>query len=226
MNTNTNKTQKIKRIVLAGALACLTTGAVLMQSTGSSAQDKAAMGRIPGNSVAQGGKGEQQGRVSNRTATNGSHLQLMLRVNADGETEVLKAAELPGEAPVSDVPTGNFAYEVLDGNEALAVEATVDPFEQRSFSGPDESDTHGHSIGRVESAIITIKVPKATLSNAKLDNLAVRFYRIKPEVDLQQINVAALQQLKQADQVEDVINIEVGKLAPQIRAKGRKISLQ
>ena len=102
---------------------------------------------------------------------------------------------------------------MLDGNEALAVEATVDPFEQRSFSGPDESDTHGHSIGRVESAIITIKVPKATLSNAKLDNLAVRFYRIKPEVDLQQINVAALQQLKQADQVEDVINIEAGKLA-------------
>ena len=231
MNTNKSKSRAIKNMVIFTALACLLIGFAMTRSGSSSAQvnPEQSRGRMGGFSVRgpqRGGSGEQQGRVKQTPEKTGSYLHLVLQVTQDGETEVVKATELPGEAPLSDLPTGNFTYEVLDNDEPVAVEAMTDPFEQRSFSGPEDSETHGHYVGRAESATIIVKVPKASLDSAKLDRLAIRFYRLKPEVNLEQIDVTELQRLKQDGQLENVMEVEGTKLAPQIRLKGRRIGIQ
>lgn len=231
MNTNESKSSAIKKIVFFIALACLVIGLAMTRSDSSSAQSKAEQGRgrmdgIPLKGPLQGGSGEQQGRVKQLSEKAGSHLHLVLQLTQDGEIEVIKATEVPGEAPLSDVPTGGFVYEVLDNDEPVAVEAVTDPFELRSFSGPEDSETHGHYIGRAETATIVVKVPKASLDNVKLDKLSIRFYRLKPEVNLEKIDVTELHRLKQEDQLESLMEVTGSKLAPEIKLKGLRLGIR
>src|SRR5262245_24390311 len=228
MNTNKNKVGTAKKVFFCTVLLGLTIGLTLTQPGSSSVQgqagqNKGQMNRIPNGEVLKGGEGQQQGRINPTSDKSTTHLHLVLRITQDGEAEVIKATELPGEAPLTDAPTGNFAYEVLDDSQPVAVEAMTDPFELRSFSGPENSETFGHNIERAESATIVVKVPTAALDSVKLDKLTVRVYRLKPEVNLEKFDLDELQRMKQGDQVEKVLEVASDKLAPQIKQKGRRL---
>src|SRR6185503_11222638 len=106
--------------------------------------------------VARGGT--QQGAVRQAPAS-GSHLRLVLRVTAEGASEVVSATELPGEARLSEEPKGDLVYEVADGAETLAVEALPELFEAHSFGGP-EDDTRGHAFHPQKEATIVVTVPQ------------------------------------------------------------------
>jgi hypothetical protein len=166
----------------------------------------------------------QQGRVTKPQLT-GSHLHVVLRVMQDVAVDVVRATEVPGEAVMSDAPAGDVVYEVTSHRHTLAVEAISDPFETRSFPPPKGSSIQGHHIERAQAATIIIKVPQMSLDNPDLDQLAVRLYRIRPEVPLEKIDLAALEGLKQDLQVESLVGSPCGILGFLIRQKGRKAVL-
>lgn len=168
----------------------------------------------------------RQQRATRTAPSQQSYLHLVLKLTEGGGAEVLSAAEVSGEAVISDEPTGDYVYEVTTNNQTLATQAVQDPFEMRSFSGPEGTAQQGHHIERAKTATIVVKVPKMNLESAGLTNLAVRLYRIKPGAPIAKINTASVARLKQENRLETLIDVVKGKLAPQIRQKGTRIVAQ
>jgi hypothetical protein len=173
----------------------------------------------------QQGKGEQVRRTPAALvgASTASHLNLVLRITDGGDAEVLTATEIAGEATVSNVPIGDFVYEVMSDRGTLAVETLQDPFERRSFPGALGSPTQGHHIERAKTAIITVKVPETALSSKALDKLHVRLHSIKAGPPLAEINVDVLRKLAQEGRLERRVDFSGGELAKQILQKGRAL---
>jgi hypothetical protein len=180
--------------------------------------------QIPGSA---GGTTQPQRRgPSKAIAPAGSHLQVVLHLTQEGTAEVLSATELPGEAVLSDVPAGDFIYEVTSNQQTLAVETMADPFELRGFPDPDGTSSQGHQRARAKTARLIVKIPQATLASTALDRLAVRLYKIKPGVQMEQIHAAALQKMKESEQLEMQLDLPDHQLGPELRQKGRKAELQ
>jgi hypothetical protein len=217
MNKKRSRT-KVEKIAGFIALTALLTAAVLTICLAPLSA------REQNQTAGQAGVAAEQQQVrANPTA--GSHLHVALRITEDGAAEVIKATELPGEPIIAEAMTGNFIYEVADDRETLAVETMTDPFELRSFPPPDAPD-QGHSFGRAQSAMIIIKVPKKTLESADLDRLAVRLYKIKPDAQVETINLSGFRRLKENDQLEQRFEIADQQLGAEIRLKGRKLGTQ
>lgn len=164
--------------------------------------------------------------IASRAALGKSHLHLVLRITEAGATEVLSAVEIEGDALISDEPTGDFVYEVTEDGKTLAVQAIPDPFELRSFSGPEGTPQEGHYLSRAKTATITVKVPNAKLAAPSLNKFVIQLYKVKPGEPLEKINPAVLYRLKQEKRLELRVNITGSKLAPQILKLGRKLNIQ
>jgi hypothetical protein len=217
MNTKSNKLNFTRAAIYFTLAAGLLVGLFHLKLASLSAQTR----------EQEAGQGMQQrGGVKKITPPAGSHLHVVLRLTEDGTAEVLTATELPGEAVVSDVPAGDFVYEVASDQQTLAVEAVPDPFELRSFPDPEATSFQGHHRARAKTATLIVKVPKASLASTDLDQLAMRFYKLKPDVQLEQINPAELRKLKESDQLEMQLAVPDHQLGPELRQKGRKVGLQ
>jgi hypothetical protein len=138
----------------------------------------------------------QQGRVQAAPAAR-SHLRLTLRVSQSGLAEVVAATEVSGEAVLSDVARGDFVYEVAVGGRTLVVQGVIDPFERRSFPGPDGSPQQGHHFDREETATLVVKVPDADGVRKAAEALTVRLYKLRPgTASMETIDSAQLERLK------------------------------
>jgi len=168
--------------------------------------------------VARGGT--QQDPVRQAPAS-GSHLRVVLRVTADGGSQVVSATELPGEARLSEEPKGDLVYEVSDGAQTLATEALPDVFEAHSFGGPQD-DAHGHAFHPQKEATIVVSVPSRNLQS-NLDRLSVRLYRITSGPATGEINPDTLAQLKAARRLQPVVEARGEALGRQIRERGSKV---
>lgn len=155
-----------------------------------------------------------------------SHLHLVLRISEAGAAEVVSATEVPGEAVISDAAPGDFVYEIMEAGRSVAIHAFPDPFEIRSFSGPEGTDRQGHHITRAKTATIVVKVPNVKLASPNLNRINIQLYKIRPVVALEKMDATVLGKLKQENQIERRINIDLGKLAPQIRRLGRRLAPQ
>ncbi|MBN1210160.1 MAG: hypothetical protein JXB05_35235 [Myxococcaceae bacterium] len=164
--------------------------------------------------------GTQQGPVRQAPAS-GSHLRLVLRVTADGASELVSATELPGEARLSDEPKGDLVYEVADGGQTLAVEALPELFEAHSFGGP-EDELRGHAFHTQKEATIVVTVPERSLQSS-LDRLSVRLYRITSGPATEEINPATLDKLKGERRLQPLVETRDGTLGRQIRERGFKL---
>ncbi len=176
------------------------------------------------------GKGEQKRKVQPGEAPviaePETHLRLVLQITEQGASEVVGATELPGAAPTSETPTGNFLVEVTGSAGTMAVQTLPeDPFELRSFPGPEGSPYKGHHIERAKTARLIVDIPKVGLTSPNLEGIGIKLYKIKPGAPLEKINPAELQRLGRENRLEMMLAIPSGVLAPQIRERGRKLNI-
>lgn len=138
----------------------------------------------------------QRGRVQAAPAA-GSHLRLVVRVTQSGFAEVIAATEVSGEAVLSDEARGDFVYEVAVGGRTLVAQGVIDPFERRSFPGPDGSPQQGHHFDREETATLVVKVPDAGGVRKAAAVLTVRLYKLKSgTASMEKIDSTQLERLK------------------------------
>ncbi|MFL6196867.1 MAG: hypothetical protein ACJ75H_21970 [Thermoanaerobaculia bacterium] len=149
-------------------------------------------------------------------ALSGSHLQLVLRVTEGGEAEVVSAAEVPGPAPLTTEPLGDYAYEVTEGETTVAVQALPDPFEMRSFSPPGKE--LGHHIERAKAATVAVDLPLPK-DDAAVNRLGVNLIKLEPGRTLEKVDVAELARLKQEKRVRVISTLPAARMAPQLRDK-------
>lgn len=170
------------------------------------------------------GKGQQQRKegAEVRAGANQSHLRLVLRVTEGGTSEVISATEIPGPAALSDLPAGNYLSEVVSGGETVAVQAIPDPFEIHSFNGPPGTPEEKHHFERVKIATVLVDLPGVGLAT-NLEGYAVRFYKLKPGPNLERVNPETFQKLKQENRLEMQIEVPGARLAPEVRARGKKL---
>ena len=178
---------------------------------------------IPQVSAAQPAGGGGQSGLKPTPKSTKSFLKLVLKVKADGTSELLSATEMAGEPPLSEEMIGDYVYEVADGDQTLSTEALPDPFASHSFGGPqDEKD--GHFELRSAEATIVVTVPGRSLASP-MNKLSVRLYKLKPGSVPGRLNPSALKQLKAASQLEPaVVTVAPQKLAAEIRRVGVKRS--
>lgn len=159
------------------------------------------------------GGGGQSGRKALELPP-GSHLQLVLRVTEGGEAEVVSAAEVPGPAPLTTEPLGDYAYEVTEGERTVAVQALPDPFELRAFSPPGKE--LGHHISRAKTATVAVDVPLPK-DDAAIGRLGVNLIKLEPGRTIQKVDAAELVRLKQEKRVRVISTLPAARMAPQLR---------
>lgn len=158
-------------------------------------------------------------RLARLPASGESYLAVVMRIRANGTSEVVSATEIPGPAPLSDEPKGDYLYEVRLGDRTLAVEALPDPFEAHSFGGPPGTPQALHHFERLDEATVVVKVPKARLESP-LVNLSIELFKLESGAPLEKVNPEVLRELKQDRRLRSLAVAPAQKLAPQIRAKG------
>jgi hypothetical protein len=174
---------------------------------------------------ARGGGAQRRGAATEAPAP-GSHLHLVLRLKQDGDPEVVSAVEVPGELVTSDVPAGDFVYEVTSNGQPLAVQAVPDPFEMRSFPGPQGSPIQGHHFDRAKTANVVVKVPQTDLARINRGKFAVSFYKIKPGQAIERLTPDGFQRMKRDQRLEAHSAITTERLTPAIQQQGRKLIAQ
>ncbi|HEX7288783.1 MAG TPA: hypothetical protein VF532_21550 [Candidatus Angelobacter sp.] len=173
-----------------------------------------------GQAALQQGKGEQKAaRTAAKPET--AHLHLVLELTEGGEVKVVRATEVPGPAIALDVPTGDFVYEVLSGDQTVQVQGVPDPFEMRSFA-PLDAPQQGHHFERAKTATIVVRVPNMRLSSPLLGKLAIRVYKLKPGVSIEKMDLPTLRNLKERNNIELRFHLAPQQLAPQIRERAVK----
>jgi hypothetical protein len=148
---------------------------------------------------------------------------VVLRVTEGGGSEVVSALEVPGPAPLTEEPAGDFLYEVSEDTKTVVAQALPDPFEVRSFSMPGSPP--GHHFSRAKEATIVVKVPQRTL-DSPLEKLSVKLLRVKPGEPVERINAETLGRLKQANRLQTIVTVPAAKLAPGIRQKALRVPVQ
>ncbi len=151
----------------------------------------------------------------------GQHVRLVLRITEAGDSEVVGVAQLPGRAVLSEVGTGDFVVEVVSDGSTIAAQAIPDPFERRSFAGPEGSPIQGHHVERAKTATVTIRVPDMTLGTPGLERLSVRFYKVRPGTPISKIDASEMRRLREENRLERRFEIPASRLAPQIRERAR-----
>jgi hypothetical protein len=154
-----------------------------------------------------------------------SHLHMVIQVSDDGKsTEVLHVTEVPGEYVGHDQPIGHYITEISHGNQVIAAQAMIDPFETRSFPG-DTPQTRGHHMGRQKTANIVVQAPKTSLTTAT--TLGVKLYKLKPGgPPIEKITPETVAQLKTANRLEVHTELHPEKLAPLIKEKGKHLEIK
>lgn len=170
---------------------------------------------------ASGGGGQKEPKAVR--APEGKHLHVVLKVTEGGVSEVVSALEVPGPAPLTEEPTGDFIYEVSEDAKTVVAQALPDPFETRSFSLP--GSPQGHHYSRAKEATIVVKVPQKNL-DSPLDKLSVKLLRVKPGEPVERINAETLLKLKQANRLQTIVAVPAAKLAPGIRQKAQRVPVQ
>ncbi len=158
-------------------------------------------------------------RLASGLESSESYLSIVMRVRSDGTSQVVSATEIPGPAPVSEEPKGDFLYEVQLGGRAVAVEALPDPFEAHAFGGPPGTPEALHHFERQEAATVVIKVPKAGLDSS-LEDLSFQLFKLEGGAPLEKVNPQVLEQLKRSRYLRSLVRSAPQTLAPQIRELG------
>ena len=146
-----------------------------------------------------------------------THLHLVFRLDQSGSAILIRAAEVEGE-PLLAPSAGPFISEVSNGSEVVAVQAEIDPFEMRSFRGPEGSGLEGHHFQAAAEAEITVKVPDASLSR-DLRRLSIRFFKREDGDLAQAVDTKVLDDLKQRGKVKQLSEIQGSLINEEIRRK-------
>jgi hypothetical protein len=169
------------------------------------------------------GKGPQE-KKKTEVAPAGTHLQLLVRLNAGGGAEVVSAKEVPGPAPDTNGFAGQWLYAVFSGDKAVAIRGIPDPFEMRSFAPPPDSPIagQGHHVEQAKTALVPVAVPAVGLSSPAIEKLSLQFYKIKAGPPVFHVDPELFQKLKQEDRLELQNRVPAASLGRQIRLKATK----
>jgi hypothetical protein len=169
------------------------------------------------------GKGPQE-KKKTETAPEGTHLQLLVRLNAGGGAEVVSAKEVPGPAPDTNGFAGQWLYAVFSGDKAVAIRGIPDPFEMRSFAPPADSpiEGQGHHVEQAKTALVPVAVPAVGLSSPEIEKLSLQFYKIKAGPPVFHVDPELFQKLKQEERLELQNRVPAASLGHQIRLKATK----
>lgn len=171
-----------------------------------------------GTRLAHAGGDQIAARAEVARASGESHLVLVLEVRADGGSEVVSATELPGPAPISDEPRGDFLYAVTRGGRTVAVEALPDPFEAHAFGGPPGTPQEKHLFFAQPEATIVVRVPTER-TRGPLTDLGVELLELESGAPLERVTPEVLYELKRDDRVRTLMRSEGAELAPQIQSR-------
>ena len=169
------------------------------------------------------GKGPQE-KKKTEAPTAGTHLELLVRLNAAGDAEVVSAKEVPGPAPDSNGFPGQWLYAVLSGDRAVATRGIPDPFEMRSFAPQAGSplEAQGHHVEHAKTALIPVAVPEISLASPQIEKLSLQFYKIRPGPPVFHVDPELFQKLKQEERLELQNRVPAASLSRQIRLKATK----
>ena len=170
-----------------------------------------------------GGKGDQQKKKAEAIPA-GTHLQLLVRLAATGEAEVVSAKEVPGPVADSNGFPGQWVYAVFSGDKTLATQGIPDPFTMRSFAPPPGSpiEGQGHHIEQAKTALIQVAVPSMRLASPEIEKLSLQFYKIKSGPPVFHVDPELFQKLKQEERLEPQNRLPAASLGRQIRLKATK----
>jgi hypothetical protein len=165
------------------------------------------------------GSGQQRRRIEGESKPEGSHLELVLKVNSSGTAEVVSAKEAPGPAVSAQAGPGQWVYALFLGEKVIKAQGIPDPFEMRSFAPPPGSPLEGigHHIEQAQTALVPVSVPNLTLKSPELSRLSVQLYRVKEGPPLLQVDPAVFQKLQQEQRLEMKIRVPAATLSHQIR---------
>lgn len=169
------------------------------------------------------GKGLQEKKKTEATPE-GTHLQLLVRLNAAGGAEVVSAKEVRGPAPDTNGFAGQWLYAVFSGDKAIATRGIPDPFEMRSFAPPEGSpiEGQGHHVEQAKTALVPVAVPAVGLSSPEIAKLSLQFYKIKAGPPVFHVDPELFQKLKQEERLELQNRVPATSLSRQIRLKATK----
>jgi hypothetical protein len=168
------------------------------------------------------------GSVSCVALPAGTHLQLLVRLNAGGGAEVVSVKGVPGPAPDSNGFPGQWLYAVSSGDRMVATRGIPDPFEMRSFAPPPGSplEGQGHHVEQAKTALVQVAVPAMRLSSPEIEKLSLQFYKIKAGPPVFHVDPELFEKLRQEERLELRNRVPAATPSRQIRLKATKSESQ
>jgi len=186
------------------------------------------------NSVTHKGTGLQQGRkpvrivrlANNRLTTarnnqqeNNSYLHVVMEVSKNGTVKVLSAVKVNGTVVNTKEALGDFIYNIKLANKSVLVQAIPDPFEMRSFPGPEGSGLAGHHFEQAKTARLIIKIPSGKAAIKQLSTIKMNMYQLTPGYQIRKIDSKIFNKLKLDKRLKTIVSLPSLKLAPLIKQK-------
>jgi hypothetical protein len=140
----------------------------------------------------------------------------MIKVKRDGPSEIIKADEVQGRMILHTEATSDFIYELRRDSATLAAEfLPEDPFVVRGFADPN--DNRGEYVTLADSAIITVKLPKAALTDASNNRINLHLYKLQANTVIDRLDLQTLNRLKSQRRLTLQLSVPSGRLGPAIR---------
>jgi len=147
------------------------------------------------------------------------YLHVVMEVSKNGNVKVLSAVKVQGAVVNTKEALGDFIYNIKLANKGVLVQAIPDPFELRSFPGPEGSGQTGHHFEQAKTARLIVKIPTSKATLKQLPTIKMDLYKLKPGYQIQKINQTIFNKLKLDNRLKTVVKIPSLKLAPLIKQK-------
>jgi len=157
---------------------------------------------------------------NNKNNING-YLHVVMEVSKNGNVKVLSAVKVKGAVVNTKEALGDFIYNIKLANKGVLVQAIPDPFELRSFPGPEGSGQTGHHFEQAKTARLIVKIPTSKATLKQLPTIKMDLYKLKPGYQIQKINQTIFNKLKLDNRLKTVVKIPSLRLAPLIKQKMR-----
>jgi len=147
------------------------------------------------------------------------YYHMVIEVSRKGDAKIISAVKARGKSIINHDVLGDVIYQINVGNKPVLVQAIADPFQMRSFAGPEGSGLKGHHFEESETARIVVKMPSTREIDRNLHTLKLEMYRIKAGPEINKIDLKVFNKLQKEKRLKTVIRIPAAKLAPQLKQK-------
>ncbi len=160
---------------------------------------------------------------------NGSYLHVVMRVHKNGSPDIINITQVEGPLPLSAGLASNSALIMSESNQPATMEFLPDdPFKVRGFEDPQ--DRRGEFIAQVDSATITVDLPRFDIADAAAGKISLELSRVRGaeegNISPGLTGAALLQQLRTAGRLTRQTKVSEGKLKEAARDTSKARSIQ